>query len=106
MDDSILPPNRDRNPVEYVIRDDVIIQDQEPLVTEVSALPHVLSTEARFSNKVEMPELRGFSMRKTMTTLRQAGLKFKLQGSGKVTWQSPKPGSIVNKGTICNVGLK
>ena len=59
MDDSILPPNRDRNPVEYVIRDDVIIQEQQPLVTEVSALPQALSTEARFSNKVEMPELRG-----------------------------------------------
>jgi len=53
-----------------------------------------------------MPELRGFSMRKTMTTLRQSGLKFKLQGSGKVAWQSPKPGSIVNKGTTCSVGLK
>ena len=106
MDDSILPPKGDRNSVEYVIRDDVIIQDQQPLATEVSALPHVLSTEARFSNKVEMPELRGFSMRKTMTTLRQSGLKFKLQGSGKVAWQSPNPGSIVNKGTTCSVGLK
>ena len=53
-----------------------------------------------------MPEIRGFSMRKAMTSLRQAGLKYIIQGSGKVAWQSPEPGTILNKGYTCTVGFK
>ena len=45
-------------------------------------------------------------MRKTMTTFNEFGLKYKINGSGKVYWQSPEPGQIVTKGTICIVGLK
>ncbi|MBT6797739.1 MAG: PASTA domain-containing protein, partial [Candidatus Marinimicrobia bacterium] len=37
---------------------------------------------------------------------READLKLKIQGSGIVFWQSPKPGTVVNKGTTCIVGLK
>ena len=109
MDDEIIPPVREQKSVEYVnslIKDDFIIQQDEPVVVQVSRLPIVLSTVANFSNKVPMPEVRGFSMRKAMTVLRQAGLKIQIQGSGKVTWQSPKPGSILNKGSTCIVGLK
>ncbi len=45
-------------------------------------------------------------MRKTMTTLNEFGLKYKINGSGKVYWQSPEPGQVVAKGTVCIVGLK
>ena len=45
-------------------------------------------------------------MRKTMTTLNELGLKYKINGSGKVYWQSPEPGQVVTKGTVCIVGLK
>jgi cell division protein FtsI/penicillin-binding protein 2 len=109
MDDEIIPPVREQKRVEYVnslIKDDIIIQRNGPLAAQVSTLPIALSTVANFSNKVLMPEVRGFSMRKAMTVLRQAGLKIQIQGSGKVIWQSPKPGSILNKGSTCIVGLK
>ena len=109
MDDEIIPPVREQKRVEYVnslIKDDIIIQRNGPLAAQVSTLPIALSTVANFSNKVLMPEVRGFSMRKAMTVLRQAGLKIQIQGSGKVIWQSPKPGSILNKGSKCIVGLK
>ena len=109
MDDEIIPPVREQKSVEYVnslIKDDIIIQRNGPLAAQVSTLPIALSTVANFSNKVPMPEVRGFSMRKAMTVLRQAGLKIQIQGSGKVIWQSPKPGSILNKGSTCIVGLK
>lgn len=109
MDDEIIPPVREQKRVEYVnslIKDDIIIQRNGPLAAQVSTLPIALSTVANFSNKVPMPEVRGFSMRKAMTVLRQAGLKIQIQGSGKVIWQSPKPGSILNKGSKCIVGLK
>ena len=41
-----------------------------------------------------------------MTVLRQAGLKVKVEGSGKVLWQSPRPGTIKNIGDICIVHLE
>jgi len=41
-----------------------------------------------------------------MTTFHEKGLKYKINGSGKVFWQYPKPGQMVNKGTVCEVGLK
>jgi beta-lactam-binding protein with PASTA domain len=109
MDDEIIPPVREQKRVEYVnslIKDDIIIHRNGPVAAQVSTLPIALSTVANFSNKVPMPEVRGFSMRKAMTVLRQAGLKIQIQGSGKVIWQSPKPGSILNKGSTCIVGLK
>jgi cell division protein FtsI/penicillin-binding protein 2 len=109
MDDEIIPPVREQKSVEYVnslIKDDIIIHRNGPVAAKVSTLPIALSTVANFSNKVPMPEVRGFSMRKAMTVLRQAGLKIQIQGSGKVIWQSPKPGSILNKGSTCIVGLK
>ncbi len=109
MDDEITPPTRnsDQGIFAYQLpKADVIIRNEPPVAIQASSLPLGLSTAARFSNKVEMPEIRGFSMRKAMTSLRQAGLKYKIQGSGKVAWQSPEPGTILNKGYTCAVGLK
>ena len=109
MDDEITPPTRnsDQDIFAYPLpKNDVIIQNEPPVAIQASSLPLGLSTVARFSNKVEMPEIRGFSMRKAMTSLRQAGLKYKIQGSGKVAWQSPEPGTILNKGYTCTVGFK
>jgi len=59
-----------------------------------------------YNNQVKMPDVRGFSMRKAMTTLRSSGIKFKIEGSGKVAWQSPRPGAILNNGKTCLINLK
>ena len=109
MDDEIIPPTRKSKPLEYaynIFKNDVILRQVDPIAFTTSTLTPSLLSVARFTNKVQMPEVRGFSMRKAMTTLRQAGLKVKIQGSGTVAWQSPKPGKLVNKGTTCIVGLK
>jgi len=109
MDDDIKPPTRDSDEGIFAYqlpKNDLIIRNEPAITIQASSLPLGLSTAARFSNKVEMPEIRGFSMRKAMTSLRQAGLKYKIQGSGKVAWQSPKPGTILNKGYTCTVGFK
>ena len=29
-----------------------------------------------------------------------------MTGSGKVAWQSPSPGTLVQSGDVCKVGLK
>ena len=106
MDDSITPPNS--------IKQNKIFEPKKMIAEatkendeSVNKSPLVqLSTMARNVNKVRVPEVRGFSMRKTMSILHKSGLKYKINGSGKVFWQHPKPGQIVNKGTLCEVGLK
>lgn len=56
--------------------------------------------------KFYMPEVRGMSLRKARTVLRKLGLHTNFTGSGKVVWQSPKPGTIVANSSICSIGLK
>ena len=55
---------------------------------------------------VRVPDLRGKSMRKVINILNELNLQPKIQGSGIVFWQYPKPGQIVKKGIVCKVGLK
>lgn len=55
---------------------------------------------------VRVPDLRGKSMRKVIYILNNLNLKPKIEGSGIVFWQFPKPGQIVKQGIVCKVGLK
>ena len=104
MDDSISPPLNDNIAFEPKRVMAASEKDNVELIKE--KLPLNLSTFSRNSNKTKVPEVRGLSMRKTMTTLNEFGLKYKINGSGKVYWQSPEPGRVVTKGTVCIVGLK
>ena len=107
MDNSITPPKNKKyvslkKPNDYLNKEIDIKDEIEP---ERIELPF-LSTQQMHGNKTEVPEIRGFSMRKAMRVLRSFDLNFKIQGTGKVLWQSPRPGSIVKKETICVVGLE
>ena len=104
MDDTISPPLNDH----VAFKPEKVIAESEKDNAELikEKLPVNLSTFSRNSNKTKVPEVRGLSMRKTMTTLNEFGLKYKINGSGKVYWQSPEPGQVVTKGTVCIVGLK
>lgn len=53
-----------------------------------------------------IPEVRGMSLKKALTTLRQAHLKVKVNGSGKVVWQSPSAGTRATSGQQCEIGLQ
>ena len=107
MDNSITPPKNKKytslkKPINYLNKEIDIKDKIEPERIELS----FLSTQQIHGNKTEVPEIRGFSMRKAMRVLRSFDLNFKIQGTGKVLWQSPRPGSIVKKETICVVGLE
>ena len=107
MDNSITPPKNKKytslkKPINYLNKEIDIKDEIEPERIELS----FLSTQQIHGNKTEVPEIRGFSMRKAMRVLRSFDLNFKIQGTGKVLWQSPRPGSIVKKDTICVVGLE
>ena len=104
MDDTISPPLNDH--IAFEAKKIMAASEKDNIELIKEKLPLNLSTFSRNSNKTKVPEVRGLSMRKTMTTLNEFGLRYKINGSGKVYWQSPEPGKIVTKGTVCIVGLK
>ena len=111
MDDSIrlLKPQTIEN-------DHLLVQERLPLPhtsDNTVAKPVVLSNAfsvvpvvQKNNNDTSLPDVRGMSLRRARTVLRQIGLRTYFKGSGKVIWQSPKPGTIVADGSICTIGLK
>ena len=104
MDDTISPPLNDY--VAFEPKGVMAESEKSNVELTKTKLPLNLSTFSSNSNKTKVPEVRGLSMRKMMTMLNEFELKYKVNGSGRVYWQSPKPGQVVNKGTVCIVGLK
>ncbi len=111
MDDSI----RNFKP-QTISKDPQWVQESLPLphtLDDAITSPVALSSQMRITNvaqknngKSYMPEVRGMSLRKARTVLRKLGLHTNFTGSGKVIWQSPKPGTIIKDGSICSIGLK
>lgn len=68
----------------------------------------VSSSKKQQKKKTEIvvPNVRGMSLKKAISTIRNSGLESKFAGSGTVVWQSPKPGTISKIGTICSIGLE
>ena len=102
MDDNIIPPNpKGKTLAEFKIKEKSefakSVIDDEDLIN--------LSNHGILRNKMKVPELRGLSLRKAIFTLNKSKLKFNVDGSGKVIWQSPKPGSLVSKGSTISMGL-
>ena len=104
MDDTISPPLNDY--VAFEPKGVMAESEKSNVELTKTKLPLNLSTFSSNSNKTKVPEVRGLSMRKMMTMLNEFELKYKINGSGRVYWQSPEPGQVVNKGTVCTVGLK
>jgi cell division protein FtsI (penicillin-binding protein 3) len=50
---------------------------------------------------VVMPDLKGLSMRNALSRIEGRGLIIKVSGNGKVVEQTPRPGTVVEKGDIC-----
>ena len=106
MDDSILPPTK-KKPNDIIEMDRIITHVKNENKKFANKLPPMqLSTLTRNTTKTIVPEVRGLSMRRAMATLNNSNLKYKISGSGKVYWQHPKPGLIVDKGMTCVVELK
>jgi len=106
MDDSISPPFHGKKTKNFEIQ----AASKESTVKynskELEGIPIELSINAKINKEVRIPELRGLSMRKAMNTLSNQGIVPDMIGSGKVAWQSPSPGTLVQSGDICKIGLK
>ena len=94
MDDTISPPLNDH--VAFEPKGVRAASEKNNVELIETKLPLNLSTFSRNSNKTKVPEVRGLSMRKMMTMLNEFELKYKVNGSGRVYWQSPRISRISN----------
>ena len=107
MDDYIVPPKLEMDEYHYTSYDKDSSEKKEILaLKDPIQLPPNLSTTLKYNIKSIVPELRGLSMRKAINILHANGFKYKIKGNGQVEWQSPKPGAIVDKETICIIGMQ
>ena len=101
MDDSISPPAKENkkeklNHFVYSELEKMAISDQ---------IPSTLSTK-NIQKRIEVPNVLGKSLKKAIVILTDAGLKVKVNGSGKVIEQFPKPGSLSKNSKQCILTLK
>jgi cell division protein FtsI (penicillin-binding protein 3) len=73
-------------------------QTREPLLEEGKI--------GRVAAKEVMPDLTGLPIRSALTRIEGKGLIIKVSGKGKVVDQSPRPGTIVEKGEFCFLKLQ
>ena len=101
MDDSISPPVKENkqeklNHFVYSELEKMAISDQ---------IPSTLSTK-NIQKRIDVPNVLGKSLKKAIVILTNAGLKVKVNGSGKVIEQFPKPGSLSKNSKQCILTLK
>lgn len=53
-----------------------------------------------------MPDLTGLSMRNALNRIEGKGLIIKISGNGKVVEQTPRPGTVIERGDICFLKLR
>ena len=100
MDDKIRPPEKKQNAF-------VHNQYTAPLETEIftNQVPISLSTKGS-AKTIKVPNLIGKSLKKAIDIINRAGLKIKIEGSGRVVSQKPKPGTYLRPKDVCLVQLK
>ncbi|MFC1550587.1 penicillin-binding transpeptidase domain-containing protein [Candidatus Neomarinimicrobiota bacterium] len=111
LDDSIIFP-KIKEP--EIVQKPMLVGNLKPNSIEQNSSKNVyMSTVAPAISKrisknsvVIMPEVRGMSLRKAISTLQDSGLRVKFSGSGRVVWQSPKPNASIKLKTQCVIGLE
>ena len=101
MDDSISPPAKEKkqeklNHFVYSELDKMIVPNQ---------IPSPLSTK-NIQKRIKVPNVIGKSLKNAMVILSNAGLKVKVNGSGQVIDQFPKPGRLIKNSKQCILTLK
>ena len=101
MDDRISPPAKEKKQknINYFVHsesDKILVPDQ---------IPSTLSTK-NIQKRIKVPNVIGKSLKNAMTILSNAGLKVKVNGSGQVIDQFPKPGRFSKNSKQCILTLK
>lgn len=77
--------------------------DQNNKIVEASQKSKIEEAKAvNLSNKL-MPDLTNYSLNEGIKILSNLGLKYKVNGSGKIITQSINPGEVIKKGQFCSL---
>ena len=100
MDDKIKPPEKNQDTF-------LTNQYKAKMATKTftNQFPISLSTKAS-AGTIKVPNLKGKSLKKAIDIINRIGLKIKIEGSGQVVSQKPRPGTILRPKDICLVKLK
>jgi len=78
--------------------------DPQPFGRKNQVTPQSSAEKPRSNyEKIIMPRVTGLSMRKALTVLTELGLKACIEGGVKVCFQSPQPGTELQRGTLCRL---
>jgi cell division protein FtsI (penicillin-binding protein 3) len=69
------------------------VSETQPMIDEVRV--------GKGARAVVMPDLTGLSMRNALSRMEGRGIIIKVSGNGKVVEQTPRPGTVIEKGDIC-----
>ena len=101
MDDSISPPLKKTDKKQNRL----IVSKKVKTENKNKSFPVSLST-IHVDKKIRVPDAIGMSLKKAIKIISGAGLKVKINGSGKVISQSPKPGKLIINNEVCVLTLK
>ena len=101
MDDSISPPIKKTN--KKVKR--LTVSKEVKTENKNKSFPVSLSS-IHVDKKTRVPDAIGMSLKKAIKIISGAGLKLKINGSGMVISQSPKPGELIRNNEICILTLR
>ncbi|RPG63054.1 MAG: PASTA domain-containing protein [Flavobacteriaceae bacterium TMED238] len=97
MDDTIKPP---------IKKDKILVSENLKSFKKNINLKNPVSLSMNIFKKRIMPDLRGESLKNAMRITSDLGLNIKVNGSGKIFSQIPKPGKIIKNKEVCTVYLK
>ena len=91
-----------------VAPDPTLMKPEPEVIDTIEALVPTAAPELRWAKRGRLiaPDLSGLSMRDALVTLEGAGLSVRIEGSGRVTQQSPSPGRTLRPGDRMEVILK
>jgi len=101
MDDSISPPLKKTNKKENRL----IISKETKTENKNKLFPMSLNT-IHVDKKTRVPDAIGMSLKKAIKIISSAGLNVRINGSGQVISQSPKPGKLIRNNEVCTLTLR
>ncbi len=81
-------------------------EKNETAVATVSQVQEQHQKLVHRTGKNKMPDLTDLSVKDAIYTLTRLGLKYKINGSGKIISQSIQPGSAIKNGMLCSLDCK
>lgn len=98
-------PHQENHDIKYVSTYEDNSNNQLKIIPAKNSFTNE-TNEKHISSLKVMPDLTGFSIREAITVLGKLGIKYKINGSGKISSQSIIPGKKISKNLMCILDCK